>query len=103
MLRAGIVGCAIACASCAEPSRLDHAASGSAAEDPWATPPAKSSGDAEQSPNGKGDGKGALGGIDLSHALSTIADSMRKPGPYEAPEHSKDLDEARPHWGVLAR
>ncbi|HWU87025.1 MAG TPA: signal peptide peptidase SppA, partial [Kofleriaceae bacterium] len=33
--------------------------------------------------------------------LSTVAESLERPGPYEAPERSKDWDADAPHWAVL--
>ncbi|HEY0478735.1 MAG TPA: signal peptide peptidase SppA [Kofleriaceae bacterium] len=107
MLRAGVLACVIACASCTEPSRLDHTTAAGAAgrspgDDPWSAAAASAgtpSGD--KAGPGKPD-RGKLGGLDLGTAFSTIAEAMARPGPYEAPDRSRDLDETRPHWGVLA-
>lgn len=102
MLRAGLVCCVVVLASCAEPSRVDapagagSAGSGSAgsSEDPWAKPAAGKS-------HARKD-RGAFDPTDLKNAIGKIAESVGKPGPYEAPEQSANLDETRPHWGVLA-
>ena len=99
MLRAGLLCCAVVFGACAEPSRLDPPpgkASGAAA-DPWAA----SAGSGSAAPGG-GPERGALDGVDLRGMLGKIADGITKPGPYEAPDRSADLDEAKPHWGVLA-
>ncbi|HEX7837057.1 MAG TPA: signal peptide peptidase SppA [Kofleriaceae bacterium] len=101
MLRAGVLCCAVVCASCNEPARVDHA-SGSASDktatgDPWSASPAPG-GDKGKT----GGGPGGLDGADLRGMLAKVADGVGKPGPYEAPEKSSDLDEAKPHWGVLA-
>ena len=83
----------VACGSHASP--LDHAFDGkpkadALAQDPWgaALGATKGSGD---------DGEG----FDLQGMLTKIKDSIEKPGPYEAPEKSKDFDETVVHWGVL--
>src|SRR5512135_3013808 len=86
---------ALTLAACStEPSRLDqatpHAGAGSA-EDPWGASLLHGSDD--------DDDKG--GGFDLQGMLEKIKDSIEKPGPYEAPEKSKDFDETQVHWGVL--
>ena len=99
MLRA-VLCCALVCVSCTEPSRLDRSTSGAggsaAPDDPWSAAPARPAGD-----KAKGD-KSGLDGLDLRAAFAKVADSIAKPGPYEAPERSRDLDETKPHWGVLA-
>src|SRR5205823_809412 len=97
MLRAGLLCCAVVLVSCAEPSRVDQpAGSGSAgsAEDPWAKPAG-----ARQVKKQNG---GGFDPTDLKGAFSKIAESVGKPGPYEAPDRSRGLDETKPHWGVLA-
>src|SRR5262249_16072262 len=40
-------------------------------------------------------------GFDLPGALEKIGESISKPGPYEAPQHSPDFAEDKPHWGVV--
>ena len=98
--------CAALVAACSnQSSRLDTvvtaqpAASGSSASDPWSSKAAISmTGDGD---GGKTDDGAGLGGFDLKGMLSKISDSIEKPGPYEAPEKSKDYDEAKPHWGML--
>jgi protease-4 len=96
MLRARILCCALLIASCADhPSRLDRTSGGgadrAASGDPWNSSPAQPGG---------GD-KRDSGGFDLQGTLAKIADNISKPGPYEAPDKSKDFDDAKPHWGVL--
>ena len=87
MLRARHLCCALWIASCA-----DHSPPPDRAGDPWAGSSAKShDGDERDS-----------GGFDLQATLAGIAENITKPGPYEAPDKSKDFDEAKPHWGVLA-
>src|SRR5215470_2613246 len=92
MLRARHVCCALLLASCASSSsapdkgRDDRAGSGKASGDPW-----KSSDDADKS----------VGSLDLKAGIGKIAEAITKPGPYEAPDKSKDFDEGKPHWGVL--
>lgn len=39
------------------------------------------------------------GGLSM---LSKIGESLREPGPYEAPRRSKDFDRQKPHWSVLS-
>lgn len=88
---------ALMLAACStEPSRLDkampHAGGGTGGEaDPWAASFMHSGSDDDDS--------GA--GFDLQGMLEKIKDSIEKPGPYEAPEKSKDFDESQVHWGVL--
>ena len=71
--------------ACSNPSRLD---SKPAKDDPWATPTVKL------------DSGG--GGFDLKRAIERVVESLKTPGPYEAPEHSPGFDAKQPHWGVLA-
>src|SRR5688572_20957461 len=71
-------------------SRLDRAPE--QADDPWG-------GKADK--RGAPDRKGGDGLGDLQRILSTIAESMERPGPYEAPEQGKDGGVDEPHWGVL--
>jgi protease-4 len=99
MLRIGLVCCAAVLASCSEPSRLDSqvGSSGAPASDPWAAP-AKGAGSAPAKPS---DG-GGLDTGDLRAMFGKVADSLSKPGPYEAPDRSPGLDESAPHWGVIS-
>jgi protease-4 len=89
---------ALALAACSSnPSPLDHAfknapSSKALAADPWAASFGASKG------SGDDDDKG---GFDLQGMLEKIKDSIEKPGPYEAPEKSKDYDESQVHWGVV--
>ena len=89
--------CALLLASCSTQSspadKGSPPASGKSSGDPWNASPKPGDKDKD-----KDDG---LGGFDLKSALSKVAESISKPGPYEAPDRSKDFDEAKPHWGVL--
>lgn len=88
------VSAAVSAAACGnEKSRLDPVANG--AGDPWA---AAGSGTRDTAPSGKGGGDD-FG--DIQKILATVADSIERPGPYEAPERSADYDADKPHWGVL--
>jgi protease-4 len=91
MLRARYLCCALLIASCAD--RAPRAEPGAAASgDPW-------SGSAAKAPGGEShDG----GGFDLKTTLAGLAENLTKPGPYEAPDKSKDFDESKPHWGMLS-
>jgi len=86
-----------ALAACGRSSSLlddDHPAA--TPGDPWA---AVNGGDDE---DGRGDQtSGSLGGFDLPNMLSKITESMKQPGPYEAPEHSAAFEADKPHLGVL--
>jgi len=78
--------------SCNEPSRLDKGSG-------------QPSGAASRSDGNDKAGKkdrGGLSGVDFPAMLAKVSDSIAKPGPYEAPERSEDLDEAKVHWGVLS-
>jgi protease-4 len=82
-------------------SRLDQVVAEkgkpAAGGDPWA-----SSGLANSGHDDDGDDDdGGLAGIDIKGMLEKLQASLKKPGPYEAPEKSKDFDEAKPHWGVI--
>ncbi len=66
--------------------------SGRAADDPWASGGKREARDERKG----GDGLG-----DLQKLLSTVAASIDRPGPYEAPEKSDDFAADEPHWGVL--
>lgn len=48
------------------------------------------------------DDSDSLGGFDIKGTLTKLAESIEKPGPYEAPTKSKDFDSEKPHWGVIA-
>jgi protease-4 len=75
-------------------SRLDPAVESGAAGDPWA-------GGGQRA---RGDGPARNGGDDLGDVqklLSTVAESLERPGPYEAPERSEGGGADQPHWGVL--
>jgi protease-4 len=42
------------------------------------------------------------GKFDFAGMFSQIADTLQKPGRYEAPDASADYDESKPHWGVIS-
>ena len=101
--------CAVALASCSEPSRVDPSVgspgSSTSPDDPWAAPagPAKPGSSKPDKAGARGSrDRGALGGIDVQGMLARVADAVGKPGPYEAPDRSPGFDDGRPHWGVLA-
>jgi protease-4 len=91
---------AAACASCSDCSdnasrldRLDPAREQVGADDPWAG-----------GKRGERDAPAGKGGDDLGdlqRILSTVAESIERPGPYEAPAKGPDYDPDEPHWGVL--
>jgi protease-4 len=84
------------------PSRLDKVVAEKGpgnASDPWSSSGlARATGTSDK---GHDDDGGALGGVDLKGMLEKLQESLEKPGPYEAPEKSKDFDETKPHWGVM--
>jgi len=94
--------CLLALVACeSDPSKLDAvvndpSASPSAGADPWSAGTAKVDlgGDDD-------DDDGGLGGFDIKGTLTKLAEAIEKPGPYEAPEKSKDFDVGKPHWGVM--
>jgi len=104
MLRARHLCCALLLASCADSSsRLDQAngqasGAGTASNDPWASPasPSKTPADKDKSDDRAPDS------FDVKGALGKIAETIAKPGYYEAPEESSGFDATKPHWGVLA-
>jgi len=94
-MRARLVLCALlALGACKDhPSKLDNHDKMARTADPWSvktTSAAKSDQD-----------DGALGGLDLRGMLQKIGETVKQPGPYDAPEKSSDYDEAKPHWGVI--
>ena len=89
MLGARFLCCVVVLASCGE-ARREPATSA----DPWLGSSAKPGGKTARAD--KDDG-----GLDLKDALSKIADTIAKPGPYEAPDHSSGFDATTRHWGVL--
>lgn len=85
---------ALALAACSSgKSRLDPAVEGGAAADPWAGGARR---DRQDAPARRGDDFG-----DVQKILSTIAESIERPGPYEAPDKSEGFDPDKPHWAVL--
>jgi protease-4 len=89
--------CALLLAACSTQSSPEQQPS--AAGDPWSGSAKPGDDKDKDKDKDKGDD---FGGIDLKAALSKVADTISTPGPYEAPDKSKDFDEAKPHWGVLA-
>jgi len=99
----------LAACSTKAPSRLDGvvaekpkpSAGGSpSGGDPWST-----SGLATATGTGHDDedeNDGSIAGFDIKGMLEKLQESLKKPGPYEPPEKSKDFDETKPHWGVMA-
>jgi protease IV len=85
-----------ACSTQSSPADKESPAAGKAGGDPWSA--SAKPGDDKDKGKDKGDD---FGGIDLKAALSKITETISKPGPYEAPDKSKDFDEAKPHWGTL--
>jgi len=87
-----------ACSSDA-PSRLDQVVTNkpkpsAGASDPWSSSKSVTT-------SKTNDDDGGLAGVDIKEMLEKLQESLKKPGPYEAPEKSKDFDEAKPHWGVM--
>ena len=64
--------------------------------DPWSR---STSGAEPVGGDSEGGGLSDLGGPE--QILKTIAENVKKPGPYEAPEHSASFDKTRPHHGVI--
>lgn len=96
MLRALVLCVALVAACKNEPSRLDPTLKKGAEQDPWAQLTASSSDSGSTTSGG-----GALDGFDIEGTLKKIAETLEKPGPYEAPEKSEKFDKDKPHWGVL--
>ncbi len=95
------IGAALLAACSSEtPSRLDDVVTekpkpSAGAGDPW------SSSKSVTTAKDANDDAGGLAGVDIKGMLEKLQESLKKPGPYEAPETSKDFDEAKPHWGVM--
>src|SRR5262245_33994207 len=64
--------------------------------DPWSATFPRKDGD-----SGSGDSGGGGFGFDIQGILERVKESIETPGPYEAPKHSKDYAEDKPHWGVI--
>ncbi|MGH9887252.1 MAG: S49 family peptidase, partial [bacterium] len=97
MLRARHLCCVwlvVSCASQSSSSDQSGKSSDKPAGDPWS---------ASAKPGDKDQDKDQDTGVpfDLKAGLGKIAESISKPGPYEAPETSKGFDAGKPHWGVL--
>ncbi len=67
-----------------------------AANDPWG-----SGGKAGKRGRSAAEGKDREDLGDIQKLLTTVAEALERPGPYEAPEKSKDWDADAPSWGVL--
>lgn len=89
MLRARYLCCVLLVVSCADrrPAADDKGQHDKPSGDPWAKTEDKSKPDGD--------------GFDFKAGLAKIAESVTRPGPYEAPEKSKDYSDDKPHWGVL--
>jgi protease-4 len=72
----------------------------SAKNDPWAARPGAPGNDASvlESLGGGEDGDTAKG---FQQTLGLIIESIKRPGPYEAPERGAGYDKAKPHYGVI--
>lgn len=89
------LGAALLVAACSSSgSRLDPLVE--AADDPWSGGARRDAHDAPDRKQGGGDDLG-----DLQKILSTVAASLDRPGPYEAPERGEDGGDGAPRWGVL--
>jgi len=92
----------VACSS-SEPSKLDSVVKGNAppaANDPWSA--SRSDGDDRDGDGDDSESGGGLGGMDLKGMLEKLGEGLEKPGPYEAPAKSAELDDTKPHWGVMS-
>lgn len=104
-MRCALLCAAALAAACSNPSRLDAVVGGdpgatlgtAAASDPWAA--LASSG---TSLKGDDDAPGGLGGLDLQGILKKVFETLKKPGPYEAPAKAKGYEEGKPYTAVLA-
>src|SRR5258705_1860246 len=68
--------------------------------DPWAAKPdTGGGGDGEMLPSLGGDSDDTAAGIGQMAKL--VIENLKKPGPYEAPEHGAGYDKAKPHVGVM--
>ncbi|MFT3693380.1 MAG: signal peptide peptidase SppA [Kofleriaceae bacterium] len=81
---------ALLCACSSSQSALDNVKPAPAAADPWT----------QLQGSGSGSGE-AKSGFDVSGLLTRLKDSLEKPGPYEAPEHSSDYAADKAHAGVM--
>src|ERR1043165_115373 len=101
MLRARHLCCALLVVSCACQSSSDDSSKpdkpDKPAGDPWSA--SAKAGDKDKKQDKDDDDSGVP--FDPKSGLSKIAESISKPGPYEAPEKSKGFDAGKPHWGVL--
>ncbi len=98
MLRSVPVGVCLAAAlaACGSDKKPDWTAPASA-EDPWS---GGGGGGGGESGGGGGGGFGGFG--DPMGMLKNVAESITRPGPYEAPASSAGFDDGEPHLGVMA-
>jgi protease IV len=73
-------------------------AESAANKDPWGAAEGSGSGGSAKKPAPSISPMGMLGGLGM---LSKIGDSLKEPGPFEAPRTSPGYDAAKPHWLVL--
>jgi protease-4 len=88
-----LVGCR---AGAKEPVGEGFAAS--AKVDPWAARPGGGDGGMLESLGGDDDGDTAKG---LQQTLNLIIEGIKRPGPYEEPEHGPTYDKGKPYYGVI--
>ena len=78
----------IAACSSEAPSKLDPVVAENGKPAPGGDPWAKATGsDVKDDHDDDDDGDGALAGIDIKGMLEKLQESLKKPGPYEAPEN----------------
>src|SRR5690349_20168246 len=95
-MRRWVIACVAAlgcsCSSKARPGDKFHV-------DPWAAKPAAEAGTVL--PDLVGDGDKDDTGSGLAQMAKLVIANLKKPGPYEAPEHGASYDKAKPHVGVM--
>jgi protease IV len=72
--------------------------------DPWSRPAVTAGGGDASAEAGNSDGGGfpGFGGAGgLQQIIETVMENVKKPGPYEAPDHGAGYAKDKPHWGVV--